>query len=327
MRPLLAALVFGVMLQPLLAFASRPPSIQEFMLNNGLKLIVYEDHHAPLVHSHLWYRIGSNQEGPGQTGLSHALEHMLFNGSSKLCSGESDQILQHLGGSENATTLNDATLYFHTLPAHALGVSFEILADQMSTAHLSATQWGGEREVIKNERSESFENHPLRRALELPRRLALPASAAGNPVIGWRHDLDRLQIEDLKHWYGHWYAPNNAVLVVTGDVDAQQVKQLAERYFGAIARRPLPYSPAPLELPTPGERRITQIHPSADSCALHGLQRTQPEDASRPHDRPGTGTAQRVAGRRKQLAVQDPASPSGRLGERHNRSLHGRQSG
>ncbi|AOZ12762.1 peptidase M16 [Pseudomonas lundensis] len=261
MRPLLAALVFGVMLQPLLAFASRPPSIHEFMLDNGLKLIVYEDHHAPLVHSHLWYRIGSNQEGPGQTGLSHALEHMLFNGSSKLCSGESDQILQHLSGSENATTLNDATLYFHTLPAHALGVSFEILADQMSTAHLSATQWGGEREVIKNERSESFENHPLRRALELPRRLALPASAAGNPVIGWRHDLDRLQIEDLKHWYGHWYAPNNAVLVVTGDVDAQQVKQLAERYFGPIARRPLPYSPAPLELPTPGERRITQYIP------------------------------------------------------------------
>lgn len=125
MRPLLAALVFGVMLQPLLAFASRPPSIHEFMLDNGLKLIVYEDHHAPLVHSHLWYRIGSNQEGPGQTGLSHALEHMLFNGSSKLCSGESDQILQHLGGSENATTLNDATLYFHTLPAHALGVSLK----------------------------------------------------------------------------------------------------------------------------------------------------------------------------------------------------------
>jgi zinc protease len=92
--------------------------------------------------THLWYRIGSNQEEPGQTGLSHAVEHMLFNGSSKLCSGESGHILQNLGGSQNATTLNDATLYFHTVPAHALGVSFEILADQMSTAHLSATRFG-----------------------------------------------------------------------------------------------------------------------------------------------------------------------------------------
>ena len=261
MRPLLAALVLGVMLQPLLAFASRPPSIHEFLLDNGLKLIVYEDHHARLVHSHLWYRIGSNQEGPGQTGLSHALEHMLFNGSSKLCSGESDQILQNLGGSENATTLNDATLYFHTLPPYALGVSFEIFADQMSNAHLSAAQWSGEREVIKNERSESFENHPVRRALEVPRRLALPASAAGNPVVGWRHDLDRLHPHDLEHWYRSWYAPNNAVLVVSGDVDPKQVKQLAERYFGAIARRPLPYRPAPIELSAPGERSITQYLP------------------------------------------------------------------
>jgi len=259
-RPI-TGLLLGVMLLPLLALANSPPSTHEFMLDNGLKLIVIEDHKASLVHTHLWYRIGSNQEGPGQTGLSHALEHMLFHGSSKLCSSESDQILQSLGGSQNATTLNDATLYFHTVPPHALGVSFEVLADQMSAAHLSALHWSSEREVVKNERSESSEHHPIKRALEIPRRLALPASASGNPVIGWRHDLDRLQTQDLKHWYHRWYAPNNAVLIVTGDIHPQQAKQLAERYFGPIARRPLPYSPAPVELTAPGERSIRQYLP------------------------------------------------------------------
>ena len=261
MKRLIAGLILGVMLQPLQALASEPPPIHEFTLDNGLKVIVYEDHRASLVHTHLWYRVGSNQEMPGHSGVSHALEHMLFNGSSKLCSNEANQILQNLGGSQNATTQNDATLYFHTVPPHALGVSFEVLADQMNTAHLAEADWRGEREVVKSERSESSDHHPLQRALEVPRRLALPASAAGNPVIGWRHDLDRLQTADLKHWYRRWYAPNNAVLIVAGDIAPQQVKQLAERYFGPVAGRPLPYSPSPIELDMPGERSIVQYLP------------------------------------------------------------------
>lgn len=261
MKRLIAGLLLGVMLHPLLASASSPPPIHEFTLDNGLKIIVYEDHNASLVLTHLWYRIGSNQEEPGQTGVSHAVEHMLFNGSSKLCTGESGHILQNLGGSQNAMTLNDATLFFHTVPPHALGVSFEMLADQMSTAHLSATVWSGEREIIKNERTEASDHHPIKRAIEVPRRLALPASAAGNPIIGWRHDLDRLQTEEVKRWYQRWYAPNNAVLVVVGDITPQQVKQLAERYFGPIARRALPYSSTPIDLAMPGERSITHYIP------------------------------------------------------------------
>ena len=261
MKRLIAGLLLGVMLQPLLALANSPPPTHEFTLDNGLKVIIYEDHRASLVHTHLWYRIGSNQELPGQTGLSHAVEHMLFNGSSKLCTGESGHILQNLGGSQNAMTLNDATLYYHTVPPHALGVSLEMLADQMSTAHLSATLWSGEREIIKNERSEASDHHPIKRAIEIPRRLAMPASAAGSPIIGWRHDLERLQTDDLKRWYRTWYAPNNAVLVVAGDIDPQQVRRLSERYFGPVERRALPYSPPPIDLPMPGERSITQYIP------------------------------------------------------------------
>ena len=258
MKRLIAGLVLGIALQPLLACATRAPSTHEFILDNGLKLIVHQDHRASLVHTHLWYRSGSNQEEPGKSGLAHAVEHMQFNGSSKLCPGESDQILQYLGGSENATTEHDATLYFQTTPPHALAVSFEMLADQMSTSHLTQAQWMGEREVIKSERSEVVDNNPVQRARELLHRLAHPASPQGSPIIGWLHDLERLHIDDLKRWYQQWYAPNNAILVVAGDVQAEQVKALADRYFGPIPRRALPVRTVARELAAPGERSITQ---------------------------------------------------------------------
>ena len=256
-RPL-AGLALGFMLQPLIALASSEPSTHQFTLDNGLKVIIYEDHRAAVVHSQLWYRVGSNYEPSGQSGLSHALEHMVFKGSSKLCPAESDHIFQSLGATDNAATQNDATVFFQTLPPHALAVALEVMADQMSTAHLSAAHWEGEREVIKSERSESIDNDPHQRALELPRRLAFPSSAAGSPVIGWMHDLDRMHIDELKDWYQRWYAPNNATLVIVGDIDAEQVKTLATRYFGPIARRKLPAIKRPIELTEPGERSITQ---------------------------------------------------------------------
>ena len=160
MKHPLAGLALGFMLQPLMALASSQPSTQHFTLDNGLKVIVHEDHRAAVVHSQLWYRVGSSYEPPGQSGLSHALEHMIFKGSSKLCPAESDHIFQSLGATDNAATQNDATIFFQTLPPHALAVALEVMADQMSTAHLSAAHWAGEREVIKSERSESVDNDP-----------------------------------------------------------------------------------------------------------------------------------------------------------------------
>ena len=258
MKHPLAGLALGLMLQPLMALASSEPSTHRFTLDNGLKVIVHEDHRAAVVHSQLWYRVGSSYEPPGQSGLSHALEHMVFKGSSKLCAGESDHIFQSLGVTDNASTQNDATVFFQTLPPHALSVALEVMADQMNTAHLSAAHWEGEREVIKSERSESVDNDLQQRSLELPRRLAFPTSASGSPVIGWMHDLERMQVDELKHWYHSWYAPNNATLVIVGDIDTQQVRTLATRYFGPIARRELPVIKPPLELAAPGERSIIQ---------------------------------------------------------------------
>lgn len=259
MKKNLPGLALGLMLQPLIALASSEPATHQFTLDNGLKVIVYEDHRAAVVHSQLWYRVGSSYEPPGQSGLSHALEHMVFKGSSKLCPAESEHIFQSLGATDNAATQSDATIFFQTLPPHALAVALEVMADQMSTAHLSATHWEGEREVIKSERSESVDNDPQQRALELPRRLAFPASSSGSPVIGWMHDLERMHVDELRHWYERWYAPNNATLIVVGDIDVAQVKMLATRYFGPIARRELPVVKPPLELAAPGERSITQF--------------------------------------------------------------------
>ena len=227
MKHTLAGLALGLVLQPLTALASSETSTHQFTLDNGLRVIVHEDHRAAVVHSQLWYRVGSSYEPPGQSGLSHALEHMVFKGSSKLCPAESDHIFQSLGITDNAATQSDATLFFQTLPPHALAVALEVMADQMSTAHLPAALWEGEREVIKSERSESVDNDPQQRALELPLRLAFPASASGSPVIGWMHDLERMHVDELKHWYQSWYAPNNATLIIVGAIDAGQVKALA----------------------------------------------------------------------------------------------------
>lgn len=253
-----AGVALGLVLQPLVALAASEPATHQFTLDNGLKVIVHEDHRAGVVNSQLWFHVGASHEPPGQSGMSHALEHMIFQGSSKLCPGESAGIYRKLGASENATTLNGATIIYQTLAPQALGVAFEVMADQMSTAHLSPSQWTTEREIIKSERSESVDNLPRQRALERARRVAFMASAAGNPVIGWRHDIERMQIEELQHWYRRWYAPNNATLVVVGDIRLEQVKALATRYFGSIEPRELPVAKTPLELATPGERSITQ---------------------------------------------------------------------
>ena len=157
MKRSIAGLALGILLQPWMAFATSSPSTHTFTLDNGLKVIVHENHRAAVVHSQLWYKVGTSYEGPGQSGLSHALEHMVFNGSSKLCPAESDTILQGLGATQNAATSYDATYFYQSLPPQYLGVAFEIMADQMSTAHLSLATWVGELEIIKNERSEKID--------------------------------------------------------------------------------------------------------------------------------------------------------------------------
>lgn len=266
-----AGLLLMVLCLPSLASASTAPAPHEFTLDNGLKLIVREDHRAPVVVSQLWYKVGSSYETPGKTGLSHALEHMMFKGSAKLGPGESSRILRELGAEENAFTSDDYTAYYQVLASDRLSVAFELEADRLASLRLPPEEFKREIEVIKEERRLRTEDNPSAKAYERFQALAFPASGYHTPTIGWMADLERMTVEELRAWYETWYVPNNATLVVVGDVVPSEVHALAQRYFGSIAQRPLPAAQIPLELSTPGERLLTLHLPTQLPSLMMGF--------------------------------------------------------
>ncbi len=229
----------------------------EFSLDNGLKVIVREDHRAPVVVSQLWYKVGSSYETPGSTGLAHALEHMMFKGSSKLGPGESSRILRELGAEENAFTSDDYTAYYQVLARDRLEVALEMEADRLASLTLPEDEFLREIEVIKEERRMRTDDRPSSLAYERFKALAYPASSYHIPTIGWMHDLERMTIADLRDWHERWYAPNNATLVIVGDVQPEEIKTLVTRYFAKIPARPTPAVKHPKELDEPGERSLT----------------------------------------------------------------------
>lgn len=229
----------------------------EFSLDNDLKVIVREDHRAPVVVSQLWYKVGSSYEQPGSTGLAHVLEHMMFKGSSKLGPGESSRILRELGAEENAFTSDDYTAYYQVLARDRLAVALEMEADRLASLTLPEDEFLREIEVIKEERRMRTDDRPSALAYERFKALAYPASSYHIPTIGWMHDLERLTIADLRQWHEQWYAPNNATLVIVGDVQPDEVKTLVTRYFAKIPARPVADVKQPLELPEPGQRSLT----------------------------------------------------------------------
>lgn len=250
-------LLLSTIVMPLVAVAADVQPTHEFTLDNGLKVIVREDHRAPVVVSQVWYKVGSSYETPGQTGLSHALEHMMFKGSNKLGPGEASRILRDLGAEENAFTSDDYTAYYQVLARDRLGVALELEADRMGSLRLPPEEFSREIEVIKEERRLRVDDQPNSKAMELFSAMAHPASGYHTPTIGWMADLERMKVEELRHWYEAWYVPNNATLVVVGDVTADEVKGLAQRYFGAIPKRATPPAKLPLELAEPGLRQLT----------------------------------------------------------------------
>lgn len=256
-HPILQFVLSLTVLMGLPALAAQQPITHEFSLANGLKVIVREDHRAPIVVSQLWYKVGSSYETPGSTGLAHALEHMMFKGSSKLGPGESSRILRELGAQENAFTSDDYTAYYQVLARDRLEVALEMEADRLAGLTLPEDEFLREIEVVKEERRMRTDDRPSGLAYERFKALAYPASSYHIPTIGWMHDLERMTIEDLRQWHKDWYAPNNAILVIVGDVQLDEIKTLVERHFAAIPARPTPAVKAPVELAEPGERRLT----------------------------------------------------------------------
>lgn len=208
--------------------------VVEHQLENGMKVIVKQDRRAPIAVSQVWYKVGSSYEHGGITGVSHVLEHMMFKGTKQHPPGEFSRIIAANGGDENAFTGRDYTAYFQTMSSDRLEVSFKLEADRMRNLLLLPEEFKKEVEVVKEERRMRTEDKPQSLTYEQFLAGAYEASPYRIPVIGWMADLDALQVEDLQVWYRKWYAPNNATLVVVGDVEPDQVIQLAQRHFGPL---------------------------------------------------------------------------------------------
>ncbi|MFO7705246.1 MAG: pitrilysin family protein [Halopseudomonas sp.] len=249
-------MLLAVLAGPAVADSARQPT-HELTLDNGLKVIVREDHRAPVVVSQLWYKVGSSHEPPGQTGISHALEHMMFKGSKSLGPGESSRVLRSLGAEENAFTSRDYTAYYQVLSRDQLPIALEMEAERMHTATLPEDEFIREMEVIKEERRLRVDDNPNSLAYERFLTQAHIASPYAQPVIGWMHDIERLTVSDLRAWYQTHYQPGNAVLVIVGDVTLAEVMPLVETYFAPIPAGTVPQHKKPLDLPGGAERNVT----------------------------------------------------------------------
>ncbi len=209
-------------------------NITEFTLDNGLKVIVKEDHRAPVVLSEIWYKVGSSYEPDGITGISHALEHMMFQGTAKYPETSFFNTIAENGGEQNAFTTADYTAYYQQLAKEKLALSFELEADRMQNLSLKSENFDKEIKVVQEERRLRTDNNPIAQAYERFQAAAYIANPYHHPVVGWASDLQHMNIQNVRDWYHSWYGPNNATLVVVGDVKPAEVKALAEKYFGHI---------------------------------------------------------------------------------------------
>lgn len=230
--------------------------VQEKTLDNGLKVIVKQDHRAPIVTAQVWYKVGSANEYGGITGVSHILEHMMFKGTPKYPLGQFSQILAQAGARDNAFTSRDYTAYFQLLAASELETSFRLESDRMAALTLDEAEFLKEIEVVKEERRLRTDDNPNALTYEQFNATAFNSSAYHNPVIGWMNDIENMNVADLRAWYESYYSPANATLVVVGDVQADDVFALAERYYGAIPKREVITTKPRLEPAQKGTRRV-----------------------------------------------------------------------
>ncbi|MGZ8959771.1 MAG: M16 family metallopeptidase, partial [Methylosarcina sp.] len=250
---LLSALLLSL---PALAVSSES-KVSEHILKNGLKVLVKEDHRSPVAVSQVWYKVGSSYEPGGITGISHMLEHMMFKGTDKHPAGEFSRIIAENGGQENAFTGQDYTAYFQTMESSRLAVSFELEADRMRHLHLLADELKKELQVVTEERRMRTDDNPQAKMSEYFMAMAYTNSPYKHPVIGWPADIAHYTIEDLQAWYQRWYAPNNATLVVVGDVQPKAVFALAEQYFAELKPSEIQPVKPQTEIPQLGPRKMT----------------------------------------------------------------------
>lgn len=257
------------------------PPIQRWRLPNGLNVLIHEDHHAPVFAWHTWFRVGSRHEHRGRTGIAHLFEHLMFKETKSLKEGEFDKTMERNGGQTNAATWVDWTYYHQKLPADKLDLVARLEADRMENMILGTHQLETEREVVINERKLRVDNDPDGKAYETLYALAFGAEHPyGWPTIGWMDDIRAISLEDCAAFYRTWYAPNNATVIVVGDVDPASVMASIEQHYGHIAAQelpperpnPPPFAPGPhraeITLPLSSDRLI---------CAWHSVALDDPD--------------------------------------------------
>jgi zinc protease len=259
MRP--AALLLLTLLAAAAAGAAERLSVpyEMFRLPNGLTVIVHEDHSAPIVSVNCWYHVGSGRETPGRTGFAHLFEHLMFEGSKHVPEGAFDRWLEAVGGDNNGSTSNDRTNYWETAPANALEVPLFLESDRMGflVDAMSPEKVDGQRDVVKNERRQRVENQPYGRVEDLLPAALFPKDHPYSwPVIGSMADLSAASYQDVVDFFRKWYGPANASLVIAGDVDAAEVRRLAEKWFADVPKSETVEPIVPRPVLRRGENRL-----------------------------------------------------------------------
>jgi zinc protease len=232
-------------------------SPETFTLENGLQVVVIASRRAPVVTQMVFYKVGGTDETPGKSGLAHFLEHLMFRGTKTYGPGQFSAIVARLGGNENAFTTADYTAYHQSVAIEALPRVMELEADRMANLVLDRKTVDTEREVILEERRQRIDNDPSAQLSEMLNAVLYLNHPYRIPVIGWEHEMEGLTTEDVQAFYGHWYAPNNAILVLSGDISAAEAKPLVEKYYGPVARREVPQRIRPTEPQQFAPRRVT----------------------------------------------------------------------
>jgi len=232
-------------------------AVKSYVLSNGMKIMVVENNRAPVLVSQVWYKVGASYEHDGITGVSHVLEHMMFKGTEKHPAGEFSDIIAANGGEENAFTGQDYTAYFQKIANDRLELCLEMEADRMRNLVFDEKEFLKELEVVKEERRLRTDDKPTSLTYERFNAVAYTNSPYRRPIIGWMEDLETLTVEDAKQWYQTWYAPNNATLVVAGDVAGEEVYRLAKKYFGHLAISKIPETKPRREAKQYGTQRLT----------------------------------------------------------------------
>ena len=275
---LLAALVLPLLAAPALA------NPFETTLKNGLKVIVKEDRRAPTAVQMVWYRVGSMDEVDGNSGVAHVLEHMMFKGTPSVGPGEFNRLVAAAGGRDNAFTSRDYTAYFQQVPKEKLPQMMALEADRMRHLNVDPKEFEQEIKVVMEERRMRTDDNPQSKLFEQMNAVAYQAHPYRRPIIGWMSDLESMTAADARAWYDTWYLPNNATVVVAGDVDHQAVFALAEKHFGALEGRPLPARRPQTEPLQEGTRRLNVKGPAELPVLLMGYKAPVIRDVARDSD-------------------------------------------